>query len=82
MTQKEEEFFELALTDHFAQKRKKELVTELTRSRIDMNEYVRLADDLDTRVDLLHFRYISRYRLVEQVPDRVHPDALIKHHWN
>jgi len=82
MTQKDEDLLDLAIAEQAARMQKQSLVLDVAYQRIDLTEYERRFDMLDALVDDLHIRYISRYKVVETVPDRVHPDALLKTHWN
>lgn len=50
-------------------KHRQNLILDFAFQRIDMDAYEERYNELDEVVDLVHFRYISKYKIIEQPGD-------------
>lgn len=70
MTKRQMDFTELAMAVDALDRNRQALVMDLVHRRIDMDEYNACYYAMDRDVDAIHFGYIAKYRIVEQVPDQ------------
>lgn len=69
MNTRQLDFVKLAMAADTMDKQRQALVADFVHRRIDMDQFNARYREIDEMVDLVHFRYIAKYKLIDRPPD-------------
>ena len=71
------DFTTLAAITHAASQMKEEILMDFVYRRITLEDLNAKFDRIDQQIDSIHYRYIDKNRIVEQVADNLQRHELI-----